>query len=96
VDVVTLVTDPNINQEEESIVAGLGSGTCLDFNSHHDHLFLIGTEELLIIINFWKHMNLIIWLFILLNGIHFIQKFLLHVLPIGQSRYGIIRASENK
>jgi len=45
VDVVTLVTDPNINQDEESIVAGLGSGTCLDFNSHHDHLFLIGTEE---------------------------------------------------
>ena len=45
VDVVTLVTDPSTDQNDESVVAGLGSGTCLDFNKHLDHLFIVGTEE---------------------------------------------------
>jgi len=49
-----------------------------------------------IIINFWIHTMLIIWLFMLYVGIHFIQKYLLVVQLIGLLKFGILIISTKK
>ena len=38
-------TEDRDSTKEGAVVAALGCGTCLDFNKHHEHLFLVGTEE---------------------------------------------------
>ena len=33
------------DNKKESFLYGLAGGMCFDFNPHHDHLFIVGTEE---------------------------------------------------
>ncbi len=49
-----------------------------------------------IIINFWIHSMLIIWLFMPFVGIHIIRKYLLVVQLIGQLKSGISITSKKK
>lgn len=33
------------DEPEETSISGLAGGCCFDFNSSHEHLFIVGTEE---------------------------------------------------
>lgn len=34
-----------LSDKKENFMFGLAGGMCFDFNTHQDHLFLVGTEE---------------------------------------------------